>query len=86
MADEEMTHGEIARTLKRHDHLLAGAATKEALAEFKGEAREKFARIEKRLEADEGKRTAKTGNWIAAALVVVTLIGLIVTVLSQGGK
>lgn len=46
MAEEELTHGEIARTLKRHDDELAKMATREALAEFKGETREKFMRAE----------------------------------------
>ena len=46
MAEEELTHGEIARTLKRLDKELAAAATKEALAEFKGEVRQKFGQVE----------------------------------------
>jgi hypothetical protein len=46
MAEQELSNGEIARTLQRHDEDIAAAATKEALAEFKGEVREKFKRAE----------------------------------------
>lgn len=48
MGDEQgdLTHGEIRRTLERLEEDVALAATKEALAEFKGEVREKFKRAE----------------------------------------
>lgn len=111
MGAEELTNGEIARALKRHDEELAQKASKEALAEFKGEVRANFKRVEglavERREAlrqkdedlderidgvntridniDKG-RTAKAANWIAAAVVLVAVLSLIATLLTQGGK
>jgi hypothetical protein len=111
MGDEELSHGEIARALKRHDEQLAEKASKEALAEFKGEVRTNFKRVEglaverrdalrekdedlderidgvnARIDGTEKGRTAKAANWIAFSLLLLTAIGLIVTVLSHGGK
>jgi uncharacterized membrane protein len=101
---EEMTNGEIARTLNRHDEELAEKASKDALAEFKGEVREKFKRTEEiaverrdtlaekvrelgeRIDGIGKTRTSKAANWIAAAMVAVAVIGVVVTVLVQGGR
>lgn len=104
MAEQELSNGEIGRRLNRLDKGLELAATKEALAEFKGEVREKFTRaealaverrdalseridgVEETVKGTESGRTAKAANWIAFSLLMLTLIGLIVTVLTHGGK
>lgn len=46
MAEEELTNGEIRRSLKRLDEGLAQTVSKESFGEFKGEVREKFKRAE----------------------------------------
>lgn len=104
MAEQELSNGEIGRRLDRLDKCFEQAATKEALAEFKGEVREKFKRsdalaverrnalseridgVEERVDGNEAQRPAKAANWIAFSLLMLTLIGLIVTVLTHGGK
>lgn len=101
---EELSNGEISRRLDRLDKGLEQAATKEAVAEFKGEVREKFKRaealslerrdalneridgVEEKVNGNETGRTAKAANWIAFSLLMLTAIGLIVTVLTHGGK
>lgn len=118
MGAEELTNGEIARALKRHDELIAQTASKEALGEFKGEVREKFKRAEglaverrdalrqkdedlderidgvntrvdgvnTRIDNIDKGRTAKAANWIAFGLLALTAVGIVVTVLVQGGR
>lgn len=126
MTEDDLTHGEIRRTLERLERergdtdnritQLAGQmvpsalftsnfeALQQSFADLRTEMRLGFAQVEKTsverrdaLRAKDGElaelisglektRTARAANWIAFGLLALTAVGLIVTVLGQGGR
>jgi hypothetical protein len=124
--DEDLTHGEIGRTLKRlergqrdaDDRLthvagemvpssLFATAIKgvtDSVASLRSDMTSGFDRIEKTslerrdalagqirdlkktVDGHESGRTAKAANWIAFSLLLLTAIGLLVTIVGHGGR